>query len=172
MGKTVRVSTDNLPYCIKALRADLPDDPDEAKDRDEAEPVLDNFGTRLWEFRKALKLTAPEFAKALGLNGPELLSQWENNDSLPTTNTLINMARQFGIDLNSLCVGTPSAAIVVELNALRAIKAEFRQYRGVIDGQIKQLKQIDRITKELLRKLGLAETEATKKRKSLEKAIL
>ncbi len=113
-----------------------------------------------------------EFAKALGLNGPELLSQWENNDSLPTTNTLINMARQFGIDLNSLCVGTPSAAIVVELKALREIKAEFRGYRTVIGAQVKQLKQIDRTTKELLRKLGLAETEATKKRRASEKGIV
>lgn len=166
MAKTIRVATDNLPRRIEDPRAD------QAKDRDEAEPVLDNFGTRLWELRKALKLTAPDFAKALGLNGPELLSQWESNESLPTTNTLINMAREFGIDLNSLCVGTPSAAIVVELQALRAIKAEFRAYRNVIGAQIKQLKQIDRITKELLRKLGLAETEATKKRKSLEKRIV
>lgn len=166
MAKTIRVATDNLPRRIEDPSADR------AKDRDEAEVTLDNFGTRLWEFRKALRLTAPQFSKALGLNGPELLSQWENNDSLPTTNTLINMARQFGIDLNSLCVGTPSAAIVVELKALRAIKAEFREYRTVIGAQVKQLKQVDRITKELLRKLGLAETEATKKRRASEKGIL
>ena len=166
MAKTVRVSTDNLPRRIEDPGADR------RNDRDETEVTLDNFGTRLWEFRKALKLTAPNFAKALGLNGPELLSQWENNESLPTTATLIRMAKEWGIDLNSLLVGTPSAAIVTELQSLRAIKAEFRAYRTVIGAQVKQLKQIDRITKELLRKLGLAETEATKKRQSLQKVIL
>ncbi len=166
MAKTVRVSTNNLPRRIEDPRAD------QSEDRDEAKLVFDNFGTRLWEFRKALKLTAPQFAKSLKLNGPDMLSRWENNEALPTTATLMRMAKEWGIDLNSLLVGTPSAAIVTELQALRAIKAEFRAYRNVIGAQIKQLKIIDRITKECLRKLGLAETEATKKRQSLQKRIV
>lgn len=145
---------------------------DRSKDRDEADVSLENFGTRLIKFRKALKLTAPNFAEALGLNGPELLSRWENNELLPSTATLIRMAEKWGIDLNSLLVGMPLAAIATELKALHAIKSEFRQYRNVIQEHIKRLQTIDGVAESLLTKMEAAETEATKKRKSLEKRIL
>lgn len=136
-----------------------------------AEVTLDNFGMRLMEFRKALKLTAPDFAKALELNSPELLSRWEDNEALPSTNTLIAMARTWGIDLNSLLCGAPSAAIVTELKALREVKSEFRQYRNVIQRHIKRLQIIDRVTKDLLTHMEAAEKKATEKRESLQKGI-
>lgn len=144
----------------------------QSEDRGEAEVTLDNFGMRLLELRKTLELTAPDFAKALELNSPDLLARWENNEVLPSTGTLIRMAKEWGIDLNSLLVGMPSAVIVTELKALREIKAEFRSYRNVVREHITRLQTIDRVVKDLLTKLGAAETKATEKQESLQKGIL
>lgn len=123
-----------------------------------------NFGGRLMECRKRLKLTPQEFAQALELNSADLLSRFENNELLPSTPTLIRMAKQWGVDLNGLLVGTPAAGIAVEVKAIQEIKGEFRVYRNVLREHIARLQTIDGVAEGLLEKMDAAEKKATEKR--------
>ena len=128
-----------------------------------------NFGTRLGECRNAMRLTKTEFAEALELNGTELIDQWESGDGMPSTSMLFRMARIWGIDLNGLLVGTPSAAIVKELEALREIKREFRELRNSVRPRIENLKKVDRAIGDILAEMERREKEAREKSEGKEK---
>lgn len=129
-----------------------------------------NFGTRLHECREALRLSKAEFAEALELNGPELVDQWEGGDGMPSTSILFRMARLWGVDLNGLLVGTPSAAIVAELEALRSIKHEFRELRNIVRPRIEKLQKIDRAIGGILAEMEQREKEAREKTEIKEKS--
>ena len=77
-----------------------------------------------------------------------------------STGTLIRMVELWGVDLNALLVGKPSAAIVNELVALRDLKHKYRVLLGRLESHMTGLRGITRTVKNIEDEINSAQAEA------------
>jgi len=75
-----------------------------------AENIKNNstFGQRLRKVRRDMGLNQTEFAKKLGFSANTIISRFEKNKSLPTTETLLILAQNPDVDLHWLITGQPA----------------------------------------------------------------
>ena len=103
------------------------------------------FGQRFKAARERAKLTQTEFSEQLGFSSNVPVSNFESDAALPTVETLIKMAKLFGIDIHELLTGEPNPAIDVEVESLRKVKHGFRLIHNELKLRLGELQSLDRM---------------------------
>lgn len=116
---------------------------------------IDGFGQKVTALRKQQGLIPSHFAKKVGV-APNTLSQWEKDETMPTWNSVVKLAKACGMSVKEL-VGEDT------VNRLAAHKRELAKKnstRGYYFGHIEGLG--DRIY-HLRKKAGLTQKQLAKK---------
>lgn len=116
---------------------------------------IDGFGQKVTALRKQQGLIPSHFAKKVGV-APNTLSQWEKDETMPTWNSVVKLAKACGIPVKEL-VGEDT---VKRLAAHKRELAKKNSTRGYYFGYIEGLG--DRIY-HLRKKAGLTQKQLAKK---------
>lgn len=116
---------------------------------------IDGFGQKVTALRKQQGMISSHFAKKVGV-APNTLSQWEKDETMPTWNSVVKLAKACGITAKDL-VGEDT---VKQLAAHKRELAKKNSTRGYYFGYIEGLG--DRIY-HLRKKAGLTQKQLAKK---------
>ena len=81
---------------------------------------------RFRSMRESLKLNKAELADALNFTSPTTITLFEDGASMPSSQSLIDLAERYPVDLHELLTGEPSPAIKTEIETLRELKHQTR----------------------------------------------
>jgi len=132
-----------------------------------AQGVLAEFGERLRAKRRELKISPDEFAEKVGFGSGNAVLFLESGGTYPTADALVKMSAAFKIDIHELLTGEPGPAAVIELEALREMKRNFRQVLLAVIEETAKVhtmgRSIERINKLIDMEIGKIEKQQKRK---------
>jgi len=113
----------------------------------------EKIGDRLRKAREGLELGQKEFAEKIGFSANAIISRFEKNKSVPSTETLQKIADAFNIDLHWLITGKQSPINeLMRLNYIKALSLLNTQLHYNISHIYKTIEEFEKILDDIEKK--------------------